>query len=45
MPIKRLGISPENVIYVGDSGVDMQAANSAGAYAVGALGVTERKKN
>ena len=34
---KQLGISAENLIYVGDTGVDMQAANSAGAYAVGAL--------
>ncbi|TGE31412.1 HAD family hydrolase [Desulfosporosinus sp. Sb-LF] len=34
---QQLGIYPENLIYVGDTGVDMQAANSAGAYAVGAL--------
>ncbi|MDR3584468.1 MAG: HAD family hydrolase [Desulfosporosinus sp.] len=34
---KQLGISAENLIYVGDTGVDMQAANSAGAFAVGAL--------
>ncbi|MDR3601972.1 MAG: HAD family hydrolase [Desulfosporosinus sp.] len=34
---RKLGIHPENLIYVGDTGVDMQAANSAGAYAVGAL--------
>ncbi|MDR3541509.1 MAG: HAD family hydrolase [Desulfosporosinus sp.] len=34
---QQLGIHSENLIYVGDTGVDMQAANSAGAYAVGAL--------
>jgi len=33
----KLGIRPENMIYVGDSGVDMQTANNAGMYAVGAL--------
>ncbi|SPF33165.1 HAD-superhydrolase, subIA, variant 1 family protein [Candidatus Desulfosporosinus infrequens] len=34
---RKLEISPENLIYLGDTGVDMQAANSAGMYAVGAL--------
>jgi len=34
---QRLGIEPENVIYVGDTDVDMQTANSAGMYAVGVL--------
>ena len=34
---RQLGISPENIIYVGDTSVDMQAANNAGAYAAGAL--------
>lgn len=32
-----LKIPPENFIYVGDSGIDMQTANNAGMYAVGAL--------
>jgi phosphoglycolate phosphatase len=31
------GLPPKNVLYVGDSGVDMQTANSAGMIAVGAL--------
>lgn len=34
---RSLGICPEDLIYLGDTGVDMQAANNAGAYAVGAL--------
>jgi phosphoglycolate phosphatase len=34
---KIFGISPEEIIYVGDSGTDMQTANNAGMYAVGAL--------
>jgi len=34
---EKFGISPEDIIYVGDSGVDMQTANNAGMYAVGAL--------
>ena len=34
---EKLGISPEDMIYVGDSGTDMQTANNAGMYAVGAL--------
>ena len=34
---QQLGIDPENLIYVGDTDVDMQTANSAGTYAVGAL--------
>ena len=32
-----LGVHPDNIIYVGDSGIDMQTANNAGMYAVGAL--------
>lgn len=32
-----LGLPPKNVLYVGDSGVDMQTANNAGMIAVGAL--------
>jgi phosphoglycolate phosphatase len=34
---QKAGISPENMIYVGDTDVDMQTANSCGMYAVGAL--------
>ncbi len=34
---KKLEISHENIIYLGDSGIDMQTANNAGMYAVGAL--------
>jgi phosphoglycolate phosphatase len=34
---EKLGIRPEDMIYVGDSGTDMQTANNAGMYAVGAL--------
>ncbi|MDP4186099.1 MAG: HAD family hydrolase [Bacteroidota bacterium] len=34
---KELGISPENMIYIGDTNVDMQTATNAGMYAVGAL--------
>ena len=34
---QQLGISPEELIYVGDTDVDMKTANSAGMFAVGAL--------
>ena len=34
---EKLGVSPVDLIYVGDSGIDMQTANNAGMYAVGAL--------
>ena len=34
---EKLGIPPQDLIYLGDSGVDMQTANRAGIYAVGAL--------
>ncbi len=34
---KEIGIPPENIIFVGDSGVDMQTANNAGMFAVGVL--------
>jgi phosphoglycolate phosphatase len=34
---EKFGINPEETLYVGDSGVDMQTANNAGMYAVGAL--------
>lgn len=34
---RKLGIDPQHIIYIGDTDVDMQTANSAGAYAVGAL--------
>lgn len=33
----QLGISPERLIYVGDSDVDMETAHNTGMYAVGAL--------
>lgn len=33
---QKVGISPEDLIYMGDTDVDMQTANSAGMYAVGA---------
>ena len=40
-PVKKsmeiFGIGPEHILYVGDSGVDMQTANNAGMYAAGAL--------
>lgn len=32
-----LGLQPKNILYLGDSGVDMQTANNAGMFAVGAL--------
>jgi phosphoglycolate phosphatase len=34
---RRLGVSPAECLYVGDSGVDMQTARAAGMCAVGAL--------
>jgi phosphoglycolate phosphatase len=34
---EQMGISPENIIYMGDSDVDMITAKRAGMYAVGAL--------
>lgn len=34
---KKLGIVPEDLIYIGDTDVDMKTANSAKMYAVGAL--------
>lgn len=35
MVMQQLGVQPEQVIYVGDSGTDMQTAKNAGLYAVG----------
>lgn len=35
MVMEQLGVKPEEVLYVGDSGVDMQTANNAGLTAVG----------
>lgn len=32
---QELGLAPENIVYVGDSNTDMQAARAAGMYAVG----------
>jgi phosphoglycolate phosphatase len=34
---KQLGIRPEEILFLGDSGIDMQTAAAAGMYAVGAL--------
>jgi len=34
---KEMGIVPKEMIYVGDTDVDMQTANNAGMYAVGVL--------
>jgi|APIni6443716594_1056825.scaffolds.fasta_scaffold317053_1 phosphoglycolate phosphatase len=34
---EKFGVSPNEIIYLGDSGVDMQTATNAGMYAVGAL--------
>ena len=33
----KMGIDPENLMYIGDSGVDMQTANNSGMHAVGVL--------
>jgi phosphoglycolate phosphatase len=35
--IDILGIPADEILYLGDSGSDMETANSAGMYAVGAL--------
>jgi len=34
---ENLDVNPENMIYLGDTGIDMQTANNAGMYAVGVL--------
>ncbi len=34
---RRLRLSPEAILYVGDSDIDMKTANAAGMYAVGVL--------
>lgn len=34
---KDLGVAPEEILYVGDSGIDMQTAKNANMYAVGVL--------
>ena len=34
---RRMNIPPAEFVFLGDSGIDMQAANAAGMYAVGAL--------
>ncbi len=42
---KKLNMSPEEIVYVGDSGVDMQTASSAGMLAVGVLwGLRDREE-
>ena len=35
LALERLGASPEDAVYVGDSPFDMQAAKAAGLYAIG----------
>lgn len=35
--LKELGISPEQTVYLGDTGVDMQTGKSLGAFTVGVL--------
>ena len=35
MVMQQLGVQPEQVLYVGDSGTDMQTAKNTGLYAVG----------
>lgn len=35
MVMQQIGVQPEQVLYVGDSGTDMQTAKNAGLYAVG----------
>ena len=35
--VEKLGVKPEEVFYIGDTDTDMQTANNAGFYAVGAL--------
>ena len=35
MVMQQLGVQPEQVLYVGDSGTDIQTAKNAGLYAVG----------
>lgn len=35
MVMQQLGVQPEQVLYVGDSGTDMQTAKNAGLYVVG----------
>jgi hypothetical protein len=34
---EKLGIPPENIVYLGDTGIDMQTAKNAGMYGVRAL--------
>lgn len=34
---KKLNIEPENIIYVGDTNIDMQTANNAGMFPIGVL--------
>jgi phosphoglycolate phosphatase len=34
---EKMGIAPEELMYVGDSGVDMETANNSGMHAVGVL--------
>ena len=37
MILKRFGLTPEDILYLGDTGTDMQTGKSAGAFTIGAL--------
>jgi phosphoglycolate phosphatase len=41
---KRMGIAPENILYIGDTGIDMLTANKAGMKAIGAAWGFRTKK-
>jgi phosphoglycolate phosphatase len=42
---QRIRVSPQEILYVGDSGIDMQTATNAGMGAVGVSWATDQKKN
>ncbi len=35
--LKKFGLTPEDILYLGDTGTDMQTGKSAGAFTIGAL--------
>jgi phosphoglycolate phosphatase len=39
-----MGIAPENILYIGDTGIDMLTANKAGMKAIGAAWGFRTKK-
>jgi phosphoglycolate phosphatase len=41
---KELGVSPQEILYVGDSGIDMQTATNAGMGAVGVSWATDQRR-